>query len=204
MMEPKTDKKEQLRAKVQALVSCYEQEKRRNEELQMELERLKSEQRNPQLDGLQQQRDPAPLPPEAPPQLMYTGRLPQPLPQQPYAAPQQRPQPYGAYPYGPQLNPYEISLPPQGYYGQPSQTGAGNLMISIGQAQQAITQVCMKLQQAGNYRDISYGGCQQQHSCLDQEAIHLLSLLNALYNQLGDLNCELATHQSGAAPFVGN
>jgi len=42
------EKKEQLRAKVQALVSYYEDEKRRNEELTMELERLKAEQQQMQ------------------------------------------------------------------------------------------------------------------------------------------------------------
>jgi len=40
------EKKEQLRAKVQALVSYYEEEKRRNEELTMEVERLKAEQQS--------------------------------------------------------------------------------------------------------------------------------------------------------------
>ena len=44
------EKKEQLRAKVQALVSYYEDEKRRNEELTMELERLKAEQQ--QMQGM--------------------------------------------------------------------------------------------------------------------------------------------------------
>jgi hypothetical protein len=44
------EKKEQLRAKVQALVSYYEEEKRRNEELSMELERLKAEQQ--QMQGM--------------------------------------------------------------------------------------------------------------------------------------------------------
>jgi len=44
------EKKEQLRAKVQALVSYYEEEKRRNEELTMELERLKAEQQ--QMQGI--------------------------------------------------------------------------------------------------------------------------------------------------------
>ena len=44
------EKKEQLRAKVQALVSYYEEEKRRNEELTMEVERLKAEQQ--QMQGM--------------------------------------------------------------------------------------------------------------------------------------------------------
>jgi len=61
------EKKEQLRAKVQALVSYYEEEKRRNEELSMELERLKAEQQHMQGMPLA---GPAPgmgLPPMAPP-----------------------------------------------------------------------------------------------------------------------------------------
>ena len=43
----KREKKELLRAKVQSLVARYEEEKNRNEELMMELERLKEQQRNP-------------------------------------------------------------------------------------------------------------------------------------------------------------
>jgi len=191
MLESKNEKKEKLRAKVQDLITCYEQEKRRNEELQMELERLKAEQLTTQLDDLQPQRAPAQPLPEAPPQFMHTGRL----PQQPYAATQQRPQPCEAYPYGQQQNQYGMPQPLQ-YYGQPPQAGAGNLMISIGQAQQAITQVCMKLQQAN-----SYGVYPQQ---FDQDNIRLLSLLNTLYCQLNDLSRELAMRQCGAAPFAGN
>ena len=45
------EKKEQLRAKVQALVAYYEEEKRRNEELTMELERLKAEQQMQGISG---------------------------------------------------------------------------------------------------------------------------------------------------------
>lgn len=42
----KKEKKEQLRSKVQALVSYYEEEKRRNEKLEMENERLKAQLQN--------------------------------------------------------------------------------------------------------------------------------------------------------------
>ena len=61
------EKKEQLRAKVQALVSYYEDEKRRNEELTMELERLKAEQQQMQsitgpVPGM-----PGAMPPMSPP-----------------------------------------------------------------------------------------------------------------------------------------
>ena len=57
------EKKEQLRAKVQALVSYYEDEKRRNEELTMELERLKAEQQQMQgMSGPISLGGPAPFP----------------------------------------------------------------------------------------------------------------------------------------------
>jgi len=57
------EKKEQLRAKVQALVSYYEDEKRRNEELTMELERLKAEQQ--QMQGAMAPAGGPPAPPMA-------------------------------------------------------------------------------------------------------------------------------------------
>jgi len=85
------EKKEQLRAKVQALVSYYEDEKRRNEELTMELERLKAEQ---QMQGAMSPAGGPPAPPMAAPGMPPGGMPPAggiPFGQRPQQPPQQQP-----------------------------------------------------------------------------------------------------------------
>ena|GEM_PF-6919744 len=187
MPESNKEKKTQLRAKVQDLVSRYEQEKQHNKELQMELEQLKSEQQG-RLQESPQQQNPL-LPSEVVQQhmrdLRHTGN-----PQH-----QPAPQPYGALPYGQQYR-NAFSIPPsqQSYYEQPSPAGADTLMITIGQTQQAITQVSMQIQQAHSQSGNAYGAYPQQFSSLVQNAVYLLSLLDNLYNQLSELNRELAMY----------
>jgi len=70
MSDEKKEKKEQLRSKVQALVTYYEEEKRRNEELEMEIERLRAAQHAGEF-----------IPPAAPQASGF--RMDTPAPQQP-------------------------------------------------------------------------------------------------------------------------
>ena len=122
----KREKKELLRSKVQALVASYEDEKRRNEELTQEVERLRTVQTTqPQTYGAQtqngygaqQSQNPYASPQSpygAPPQNPYAAQ-----PQNGYAA-QPQPQSGG---YTAQQNPYAPSQPPQALYGAQTQQG---------------------------------------------------------------------------------
>ena len=121
------EKKEQLRAKVQALVSYYEDEKRRNEELTMELERLKAEQQQmqgmsgpismggPSMPGAPMPGAPAPAPGGFPP----AGGIP--FSQRPdfSPAPPQGPAGYTLQGFGAPQPPQGMS--PQGFGGMPPQ-----------------------------------------------------------------------------------
>ena len=134
------EKKEQLRAKVQALVSYYEDEKRRNEELTMELERLKAEQQQMQgMSGPISMGGPAagmngPMagpsgngmsPPPA--GGMAPGGFP-PAGGVPFA---QRPQQANAFAPAPEFSP----APPQPSQGMPPQGPAGYTLQSFGAPQ---------------------------------------------------------------------
>jgi hypothetical protein len=103
--DEKRDKKELLRTKVQALVSSYEEEKRRNEALSQELERLRSAQTQaapaPQTPPAAQYAQEHPMPVDTAPQYapqapLYAPQTPQQTFAQPQAPRQQalRPQPY--------------------------------------------------------------------------------------------------------------
>jgi len=118
------EKKEQLRAKVQALVSYYEDEKRRNEELSMELERLKAEQQ--QMQGMSGPIGPISGPaPGMPPMngngVSFAQRPQQANPYAPqqqgaFASPPQPPAPFGQPDFPPSPGAYP-SAPPQGPQG---------------------------------------------------------------------------------------
>ncbi|MCL2194814.1 MAG: hypothetical protein FWB76_02565 [Oscillospiraceae bacterium] len=124
MSDEKKDKKEQLRSKVQALVTYYEEEKRRNEELEMEIERLRAEQRNNDFNP------PAPsFRMDAPAQPSY---------QMQHFAPPQPPAPPA--PYGGYGNRY---APPAPAYPAPQ---AG--VASCQQVVQCVEQLRARLQQA--------------------------------------------------------
>ena len=209
MSDDKREKKEQLRSKVQALVSYYEDEKRRNEELEMEIERLKAEQQRarhaappqqsyggfqmdayappPQHGGYPPQQ-PAAYSPPPPPTPQFGGYHP--------AAPKS-PQPayglnsFGATPaapsYGGSPSPHN---PFGGGYGAPAPQSPpsygnygrdiGQLTMNINQVVQTIEQVRMRLLQQR-----SYGNYHQP----DYET---MNLLDRLYDQLGDLTRDLA------------
>ena len=128
------EKKEQLRAKVQALVSYYEDEKRRNEELTMELERLKAEQQ--QMQGMSGPIGPiggpapgAPFPSQRPQQANPYAPQPQgafPTQQQPFPGMPGMPAPAPAEfsPQGPQ-GPGGYTLQSFGAQGQQPPQGMG-------------------------------------------------------------------------------
>jgi len=168
MSDEKNEKKEQLRSKVQALVSYYEEEKRRNEELEMEIERLRAQQHSGEFQA-------APPPQAIPGFNMQPAQAPQPSYQMqhfappappPPAAPQQ-PANYGSYSNNRYAAP---AAPPAPAYPAP-QAGA-----SCQRTIQCIEQLRARLQQA------SYDSYNAPYT--DYET---LGLMDRLQDQLGEL-----------------
>ncbi|MCL2446470.1 MAG: hypothetical protein FWD06_06875 [Oscillospiraceae bacterium] len=174
MSDEKKEKKEQLRSKVQALVTYYEEEKRRNEELEMEIERLRTEQRANEFN------QPAP-----------SFRMDMPAPQPSYQmqhfaqppAPAPAPQPATTYgSYGNRYAPAAASAPAAPAY---SPQAAANCQRVV----QCVEQLRARLQQTAydNYNS-PYG---------DYET---LGLVDRLQEQLGDLCRELGVPAPVSAP----
>ncbi|MDR0531626.1 MAG: hypothetical protein LBG83_06140 [Oscillospiraceae bacterium] len=196
------EKKELLRAKVQRLVACYEDEKHRNEELTMEVERLRDQVRQ------QQQQQPAGAPPMGmPPQGFQFGNAPQPpMGGQPFGSTPQPPMGGQGYNLGnlgrSQPVPWQGGMPgpygqpPANPYGQPTGLypppygGADGTALMIQQVVQTIEQVRAKLHQAETLRG-PYGN-PQQPICVDYDTV---GLLDKLYEQLGELSRELTNRR---------
>lgn len=135
----RSEKKEQLRAKVQALVSCYEEEKRRNEELTMELDRIKSEQQAQQsLTGNLPPMNAQPAAPAAPGGISFSQRPQQQQPNAPAPFPgadggfSQQPPQQQQQPQQPSGSPYTL----QSFGAQPSQQGGQPPQSPFGQQPQ--------------------------------------------------------------------
>jgi len=107
------EKKEQLRAKVQALVSSYEAEKRRNEELTMELERLKAEQQ--QMQGIT-----GPIGPLAGPAPGMSGPMPSPNAMNGMSPPPPGGAAPGGIPFSQRPQQQQNAFPPQPFPGAPT------------------------------------------------------------------------------------
>jgi len=161
MSDEKKEKKEQLRSKVQALVTYYEEEKRRNEELEMEIERLRAEQQR-----ASEYNQPAAMPPVAP---SFAAMQQQPSYQmQHFAPPPPAPAPQpAAYRYTPPAAP------------TPAYPAAQQGAASCQRVVQCAEQLRARLQQAAYDYTSPYG---------DYET---LGLMDRLQEQLSELCREL-------------